>query len=258
MKNALMLVVLGLFTFSLTAQKSWQHYYDRLPAWPENLDTATLSAFSAKLHHLMDDLEMIEESALEETEPDFENMSAAEAMKMAQKYQQEMLSMDPDEMAARSEGIDQMMDDLDEARLLDARFRGSLEEFQKVLAIEKKKIREMYPCDIGMEDKNDRCESRAAALRELGEKMSSQYFKGKEAVVRKNADALEDHILKKSLPATRKQMVQQYEALAMPIPTFSSEEADMMKSLIRLRLECIDAMDKIARIRMKDNLLHAF
>lgn len=253
-----MLVVLGLFSISLTAQKSWQHYYDRLPAWPAILNTATVSAFSDTLHHLMDELVRLEENASEKMETDLENMSMADAMKMAQKYQQEMLSMDPDEMAARSEDMDQMMDDLDAARLLDARFRGSLEEFQNVMMSEKQKIREMFPCDMGMEDKNDRCESRAMALRDLGDRMSAQYFSGKESVVRGNADALEDHILKKSLPAARKQMAQQYNAMGISKPSFCSEEADIMKSLVRLRLDCVDAMEKIALIRMEDNLLYAF
>jgi hypothetical protein len=253
MKTYLIILVLLGFT-ALNAQKSWQHYHDRIPAWPAELTLNKLDEYTNALLSLREEIGQHLGNTGEQLEAGFEGMTTEQAMEMAANYQEHMLGKDPEEMMEMAEQINAYQTDLNEAIVLDQKLEAAIKKFRNEYEAAVEAIWQQYPCEMGMEDANDRCDERSKALKELGIRLEALHFTGEQAGIRLAAEGIREHIYKKSLPSALKQEQEQFKALGIEPPAGSTAGIELVKSDVDLLLRCADFMGWVAGIRSDDNL----
>lgn len=253
------ILILSLFFIAVSGlygQKSWQHYYDRIPAWPGVIDQAVVDTFNARLRLLNDELDLLSDGQQEGIDEGFEGMSMEEAMKLAEKYQKNVATMDPQKIDRMSRETEEMTHSLNKGVELDREFEAALKEFSDAYFLEKGKIEDQYPCDMGLESSSNRCSERSAALQIMGDKFSSKYFIGTAVGIRKAAGRIEDYLFKENLPSALKKENDEYQMMGMDPPVVSATAIEVVRSYVQVLMRCGEKMEWVAGIRAKENLFY--
>lgn len=98
------LLILICCSLTVTAQ-NWQSYNNRIPAWPQDINTTSAEAFLNSLTSLKQEIQ----DKLPNLTSRYENISQAEAMKLAQQYKKNVMNLSPQEMARRAQLNEQAM-----------------------------------------------------------------------------------------------------------------------------------------------------
>ena len=84
-------IILICFSLTVTAQQ-WQSYNNRIPAWPQEINTTSAKTFLESLTVLKQEIQ----DKIPDLTSKYENMSQAEAMKLAQQYQKNVMNLSPE------------------------------------------------------------------------------------------------------------------------------------------------------------------
>lgn len=247
----MLLITAMLGVWCLYAQKTWQHYYDKIPQWPEDLTVAVVEKYTSALIALDEELGAHLENASGKQQEAFDGMSVEEAMQMAARYQEQMLENSAIEMAER---FSQEQAALSEAIVLDQKLEGAIQHFQKEFQAGLDDIHRQYPCEMGMESSTDRCDERSAALKKLGIGLQAAYFSGERAEIRLAVNSMQEYIYKKSLPSTLQKEQEQLAALGVDPPAGNVSAIELVRSDVKMLLRCADLMGWVGGIRSDDNL----
>jgi len=242
-------VILFCFSLSVIAQQ-WQSYNNRIPAWPKEINITSAETFSNTLTSLKQEIH----DKIPNLTSKYENMSQAEAMKLAQKYQKNAMNLSPQEMARRAQLNEQAVDvELPEEMELGRRLSEIIEEFDNKVYDEIARLRQDFPCDPGAGDSG--CDILSAELNNMADKLSAEYFIGSKAKLRSIIDETNDYMVKKKLPISLQREKDQYELLGDKSAAKSSG-LSIVESCINNLVKGAERMGWIAKLKNDENYFY--
>lgn len=239
------------FLFLITTySQSWHSYNNRIPAWPKDINESSVESFKSSLQILKVELQ---DKTLN-TMARYENLTQAEAMKLAQEYQKNMSKMSPQEIARRSQ-LSQNYTDVEfpEEIALDQRLAVMKNEFDEKIHDEINKLRAKFPCEAGLGETN--CDVLSAEFKKLADKLSAEYFVGNKAKLRSIIDEVNDYMIKKKLPVTEQREKDQYELLGDKSATPTSG-LSIVEQCIDHLLYASERMEWLVRLKADDNYFY--
>lgn len=248
MKN-LTTILFVLLAISITAQ-SWNSYHNRIPAWPQVINENSVDAFKNSLQNLKDEIK----ANTPNTAANYENLTQAEAMKLAQQYQKNAMKLSPQEIARRSQLNEQAVDvELPKEMELGKRLSQITEEFDNKIYDESERLRQEFPCEPGAGETG--CDILSAELKKMADKLGAEYFIGSNAKLRSIIDEINDYMIKKKLPVTVQKEKDQYELLGDKSAVESSG-LSIVESCIDNLIQGAERLEWLARLKSDTNFFY--
>lgn len=244
------LIILIYFSLTVVAQQ-WQSYNNRIPAWPQEINTTSAETFLNTLTTLKQDIH----DKIPDLTSKYENLSQAEAMKLAQQYQKNAMNQSPQEMARRARLNDQAVDvELPEEMELGGRLSVIIDEFDNKIYDEIARLKEEFPCDPGIGESG--CDILSAELKKMADKLGAEYFIGSKAKLRSIIDEVNDYMIKKKLPVSQQREIDQYELMGDKSAAESSG-LSIVESCVKNLIHGAERMEWLARLKSDDNLFYS-
>lgn len=230
--------------------QSWQSYNNRIPAWPQDINESSVGSFQNSLKILKDEIH----AKIPNTMSRYENLTQAEAMKLAQQYQKNAMNLSPQEMARRAQLNEQAVDvELPDEMELGRRLSEITEEFDNTIYDEVAKLREEFPCEPGAGDTG--CDILSAELKKMADKLGAEYFIGRKAKLRSIIDEINDYMIKKKLPVTVQRERDQYELLGDKSAAESSG-LSIVESCVDNLIQGAERLEWLAKLKSDTNYFY--
>lgn len=243
-----------LFVFVLTltiAAQQWHGFYNRIPNWPNDINTTNIENFIAELNQLRQEVQ----DGMPNYTANYENLSQAEAMKIAMEYQKSAMNMSAAEMARRAEQNQYSTDvELPEEIELNSRLASVKNEFDQKLHSEIDKLKQTYKCDPGLGDTG--CDVLSAELKKLSEKLSVEYFTGNQAKIILITDEVNDYMIKKKLPLQVQKEKDQFKLMGDNV-TGDYSAFQMVDACLQTLLSAAERMEWLARLKDDGNVFYS-
>lgn len=239
-----------LFSSMMLLAQSWHSYYNRIPAWPGETNLSAVEKFTNSLTNLKQELQ----DNMPDYGSNYENMSQAEAMKLAMEFQKNAMNMSPSEIARRSQLAESAAGmELTGEINLDRRLASVKDEFEKRFYNVTDSLRNKYRCDPGLGETG--CDILSQELIKASDKLSSEYFIGNKARLRMIIDEANDYMIKKKLPLQIEREKDQMKLMGTNV-TGELSGLQMVQACVDQLLYAADKMEWLARLKEDGNVFY--